>query len=111
MRGLFVDELLLVLPLQADKGVRLYGEVIGAHKAPLAIAVTEHAKAADDEITVDLTRVGYLANSALETFVALARKLTPPQSLRLLAGPELSLPERLERHGWDRIETLKVTSA
>lgn len=89
--------------------MRLYGEVVGAHKAPLTVAVAEHAQAAQ-EITVDLTRVGYLSNSVLETFVALARHLTPPQRLCLVAGPELALAERLAQHGWDEIDTLRVTT-
>ncbi|GAA2328873.1 hypothetical protein OKJ48_34905 [Streptomyces kunmingensis] len=110
MRGYFVDELLLITPLHHAAGVRLFGEVVGAHKAPLAVAVTEYSRAAD-EITVDLTQVQYLANSALETIVALARSLNPPQRLRVLAGPELRIKERLAAGEWDRIETLQLQAA
>ncbi|MFJ8824127.1 STAS domain-containing protein [Streptomyces sp. NPDC102467] len=109
MRGYFVDELLLITPLHRAAGVRLYGEVVGAHKASLAVAVTDYSRSAE-EITVDLTQVRYLANSALETLVALARSLSPPQCLRVLAGPELRVGERLAAGGWDRIETLRLTS-
>ncbi|MFD7291748.1 hypothetical protein ACFV9W_00540 [Streptomyces sp. NPDC059897] len=99
----------MIAPLRQSAGVRLCGEVVGAHKAPLTVAVTEHAQNAD-EITVDLTRVGYLANSVLETFVALARHLNPPQCLCLVAGPELQLAERLAQRGWDEIDTLRVAA-
>ncbi|MFZ3572931.1 hypothetical protein ACOKM5_39010 [Streptomyces sp. BH097] len=110
MPGFFVDELLLIAPLRQSAGVRLYGEVVGAHKAPLTVAVTEHAQMTE-EITVDLRRVDYLANSVLETFVALARHLNPPQCLCLVAGPELALAERLAQHGWDEIDTLRVATS
>ncbi|MGY0019370.1 STAS domain-containing protein [Streptomyces sp. cg35] len=108
MRGYFVDDLLLITPLHHAAGVRLFGEVVGAHKASLAVAVTEYSRTAE-EITVDLTQVHYLANSALETLVALARSLTPPQHLRVLANPELAFQERLAAQGWDEIETLRLT--
>ncbi|MFF3493088.1 hypothetical protein ACFYWS_17195 [Streptomyces sp. NPDC002795] len=107
MRGYFADEHLLIIPLRDVAGLRLYGEVVGAHRALLTVAVTEHAKSGD-EITVDLTRVDYLANSVLETLVALALSLTPPKRLCLLAPPELGLAERLEHHGWDQIDTLRL---
>ncbi|MFJ2769823.1 hypothetical protein [Streptomyces sp. NPDC087300] len=109
MRDLFVDELLLITPLRDAVGVRLYGEALGAHKAPLAVAVTEHSSLAE-EVTVDLTRVTYLSNSVLETLVALARSLTPPRCLRVLAGPELGLLDRLMSYGWDEIGGLRVMS-
>ncbi|MEV1027075.1 hypothetical protein [Streptomyces sp. NPDC050264] len=110
MRGYFIDDLLLITPLHHTDGVRLFGEVIGAHKVPLALAVTDYARTAA-EITVDLTRVRYLSNSVVETLVALARSLSPPQRLRVLAGPELRLTERLKRHGWDQIDTLRLSGA
>ncbi|MFJ8827819.1 hypothetical protein ACIREE_39565 [Streptomyces sp. NPDC102467] len=110
MRGYFIDDLLLITPLHHTDGVRLFGEVVGAHKAPLALAVTAYARTAG-EITIDLTRVRYLSNSAVETLVVLARRLSPPQSLSVLAGPELRLDERLERHGWGQIGTLRLRAA
>ncbi|MEU6127352.1 hypothetical protein [Streptomyces sp. NPDC047123] len=109
MRGYFIDELLLIAPLRNAAGVRLFGEVMGVHKAPLAVAVTEHGKDTD-EVTVDLTRVDYLANSALQTLVALALSLDPPQRLRILAKPELGLEERLAAHGWDTIDSLHLSA-
>ncbi|MFI7383947.1 STAS domain-containing protein [Streptomyces sp. NPDC049813] len=110
MRGYFVDELLLITPLRHVPGVRLSGELVGAHKAPLAVAVAEVARDAE-EVTIDLTQVKYLANSALETIVALARNLTPPQYLKVLAAPELRVQERLAAAEWDRIETLRLSPA
>ncbi|MEV5607514.1 hypothetical protein [Streptomyces sp. NPDC052225] len=110
MRGYFIDDQLLITTLHHDDGVRLFGEVLGAHKAPLALAVTEYARTAD-EITVDLTRVDFLANGALETLVALARGLEPPQYLCLVAGAGLDLAERLATRGWDAIDTLRLRVA
>ncbi|WP_394429354.1 hypothetical protein [Streptomyces sp. SGAir0957] len=103
----FVDELLLITPLHKQAGVRLFGQVVGAHKASLAVAVAEHSRT-HDEVTVDLTQVNYLANGALETLVALARSLTPPQRLRVLTCPGLRVQERLAAEGWDQIDTLWV---
>ncbi|MFJ9037847.1 hypothetical protein ACIRF8_14800 [Streptomyces sp. NPDC102406] len=110
MRGYFVDDLLLIAPLHQRTGIRLFGEVIGAHKASLAVAVAECGRSAE-EITVDLTQVDYLANGALETLVALARSLSGEQCLRVLAAPELRVRERLSARGWDRIETLRLIAA
>ncbi|MFJ8826607.1 STAS domain-containing protein [Streptomyces sp. NPDC102467] len=109
MPAYFVDELLLIAPLHHPVGVRLFGEVVGAHKGPLSRAVAEQTRATD-EITVDLTRVHYLANSALETLVALAQTLHPPQRLHILACPELEVRQRLAAHAWDQAETLRLTS-
>ncbi|MFE0103391.1 hypothetical protein [Streptomyces sp. NPDC059009] len=110
MRDVFMDELLLITPLHDTAGVRLYGEVIGVHRAPLAVVVAEHSRNAD-EITVDLTRVEYVSNAILETLVVLARRLVPPQHLCVRATSELGLQERLVAHGWDDIESLQVSAA
>lgn len=89
--------------------MRLCGEVYAAHRRPLAVAVAEAGQdAPTHEISVDLTGVGYLANSALETLVALARLLVPPQHLLVRAAPELGLGERIAARGWHQIETLHL---
>ncbi|WP_394427405.1 hypothetical protein [Streptomyces sp. SGAir0957] len=103
----FVDDRCLITPLPREEGVRLYGEVVGAHQVPLATAVADCAKQAQ-EITVDLTQVAYLSNGALATLVGLARTLRPPQALCLLAPRELSLHLRLQARGWDQIDTLRL---
>lgn len=109
MHDYFSDDLLLILPSPRGAGVRLCGEVYAAHRKPLAVAVSvARHRAPMHEITVDLTGVGYLANSALETLVALASQLVPPQNLVVRAGLELKLIERLAAGGWDSIETLRV---
>ncbi|MEV1025926.1 hypothetical protein [Streptomyces sp. NPDC050264] len=109
MPAYFVDELLLIAPLRHSVGVRLFGEVVGVHKAPLSRAVAERTRETV-EITVDLTSVHYLANSALETLVALAQTLHPPQRLHIIACPELGLRQRLAAHAWDQAETLRLSS-
>ncbi|WP_394427125.1 hypothetical protein [Streptomyces sp. SGAir0957] len=106
----FVDDLCLITPLRHEQGVRLFGEVVGAHQVPLATAVADCAKQAA-EVTVDLVQVTYLSNSALATLVGLARALRPPQFLCLQAGPELRLPERLRERGWDQLPSLRLHEA
>lgn len=109
MRDYYVDEFLLIMPATSGTGVRLCGEVYAAHSGPLALAVTRASHSAPtNEITVDLTGVGYLANSALETLIALARQLHPPQHLLVRAAPALGLAERLADRGWERLETLRL---
>ncbi|MFJ2774782.1 hypothetical protein [Streptomyces sp. NPDC087300] len=98
----------MITPLSDAVGVRLYGETLGTHKTPLVVAVSERGSVTD-EVTVDLRRVTYLANSVLETLVALARSLPPPQHLRVLASPELNLQDRLAARGWDQIDSLRVS--
>lgn len=110
MRGYFADDLLLIVPSTATEGVCLFGEVLGAHKGALAMALTAQSRTTQ-EITIDLTGVHYLANSALEILVALANNLRPPQGLLIRAAPELALQERLNARGWDDIETLRVVDA
>ncbi|MGH4031105.1 hypothetical protein ACQB60_19465 [Actinomycetota bacterium Odt1-20B] len=110
MHDVFVDELLLITPLRDTVGVRLYGEAIGVHRAPLAVAVTEHSRSAE-EITIDLTRVEYVSNAILETLVVLAKRLGPAQRLCVRTSPELGLEDRLAAQGWDKIESLRVSSA
>lgn len=105
MRNFFVDDLCLITPLHHEEGVRLSGEVVGAHQVPLATAVADCARQAH-EITVDLTQVRYLSSSALATLVGLARTLRPPQVLCIDAPPELRLAERCAHHGWDQVATL-----
>ncbi|KUL52991.1 hypothetical protein [Streptomyces sp. NRRL S-1521] len=107
MRGYFADELLLITPSSTTPGVCLFGEVIGTHKGPLAIALAEQSLRTQ-EITVDLTGVHYLANSALEILVALANNLRPPQCLLVRAPTALGLRERVAARGWDRMETLRL---
>lgn len=107
MRGYFADDLLLIVPSTATEGVCLFGEVLGAHKGALAMALTAQRDTAQ-EITIDLTGVYYLANSVLEILVALAASLQPPQRLLVRAAPALKLRERLTARGWDDIETLRL---
>ncbi|GGV12706.1 hypothetical protein [Streptomyces spectabilis] len=57
MRGCFADDLLLMMPSSTLAGVRLFGEVVSAHRAPLAVALTEQSEDAE-EITLDLTGAG-----------------------------------------------------
>ncbi|MCF3124363.1 hypothetical protein IPZ68_32320 [Streptomyces arenae] len=109
MRDFFVDDMLLITPLHDMTGVRLYGEALGTHKGPLAAAVTQHSRSAQ-QITVDLTRITYFSNGVLAILVALARNVTPPQQLHVLAHPGLHLQERIASHGWDRITTLQITT-
>ncbi|MGW7271668.1 STAS domain-containing protein [Streptomyces sp. NPDC054864] len=108
MRGYFADDLLLIVPSTATDGVCLFGEVLGAHKGALAMALNA-PRGITQEITIDLTGVHYLANSALEILVALAKNLRPPQRLLIHAAPELALRERLDARGWGDIETLRLT--
>ncbi|MEW2528641.1 hypothetical protein [Streptomyces sp. NPDC047071] len=107
MRGYFADDLLVMMPAGAFAGVRLFGEVVSAHRGPLAVALTEQSKESQ-EITLDLTGVRYFANSALEILVVLGRHLRPPQCLVVRAAPELGLRDRLAARGWDDIETLRL---
>lgn len=111
MRGYFADDLLLIMPTAGAAGVRLFGEVISAHRGPLTIALTDQRRDTEQAITVDFTEVHYVANSALETLVALAHSLSPPQHLLALAPPRLGLRERLSAHGWDEIEALRLVDA
>ncbi|MEU6394755.1 hypothetical protein [Streptomyces sp. NPDC046939] len=107
MQNFFVDDLCLITPLQREEGVRLFGEVVGAHQVPLATAVASCAERAQ-EITVDLASVEYLSNSALATLVGLARTLRPPQTLVIVSSPALRLHLRLQQRGWDRLDTLEL---
>ncbi|MGW6059047.1 STAS domain-containing protein [Streptomyces sp. NPDC055189] len=107
MHTYFSDDSLLIVPAGNSDSVRLIGEVFGAHKGALAVALTDQRRITH-EITLDLTGVHYLANSALETLVALANNLRPPQRLLIRAAPELALRERLTEHGWDDIEALRL---
>ncbi|GGV73237.1 hypothetical protein GCM10010277_86890 [Streptomyces longisporoflavus] len=107
MRSYFSDDSLLIVPSGGFEGVRLFGEVLGSHKGALAVTLADQRRTTQ-EITVDLTGVRYLANSALETLVALANGLRPPQHLLIRATPELALRDRLAERGWDEIETLRL---
>ncbi|MFE6158547.1 hypothetical protein ACFQ7F_06475 [Streptomyces sp. NPDC056486] len=107
MRGYFADDLLLIVPTNAPKGVRLFGEVLGSHKGALVLALTAQSRATQ-EITVDLTGVHYIADSALEILVALANHLPSPQRLVIRATPALALRERFAAQGWDHIEILQL---
>ncbi|WJV44810.1 hypothetical protein [Streptomyces flavofungini] len=108
MRGYFVDDLLLIMPSTDRRGVRLTGEVVSTHRAPLALALTDQAR--EGEILLDLTGVHFLANSALEILVAFARHLNPPECLLVRAKAELALEQRLAARGWDTIETLRLVA-
>ncbi|MFH8487814.1 hypothetical protein [Streptomyces longisporoflavus] len=107
MRGYFADEVLLMLPLPTSPGVRLRGEVLGSHRGPLALALTDEA-ARTDEIILDLTDVHYVSNSVLQTLALLACRLSPPQCLIVKAGSELGLRARTAAYGWERIATLRL---
>ncbi|MFC8124848.1 hypothetical protein [Streptomyces sp. NPDC057302] len=85
----------------------LFGQVLGEHRGALMLAVTGQHRTTH-EITIDLTGVHYIANSALAILVALANYLQPPQCLLIRATPALSLRERLTAHGWDQIQTLRL---
>ncbi|MFI7316561.1 hypothetical protein [Streptomyces venezuelae] len=114
MRDYFADDLLLIMPTPHSPGVRLSGEVVSTHRGPLALALTDQTQTDDrdraqaDEILIDLTGVRYLANSGLETLVAFAVHLQPPQCLVVRATPQLDLHDRITARGWDRIETLRL---
>lgn len=106
IHGYFADDLLLIVPsTTAAEGVCLFGEVLGEHKGALAMVLTSQRRSTQ-ELTIDLTGVHYLANSALEILVALAKNLQSPQHLLIRAAAELALGERLTARGWDSIETL-----
>ncbi|QES40307.1 hypothetical protein DEJ49_04310 [Streptomyces venezuelae] len=116
MRDYFADDLLLIMPTTHSPGVRLSGEVVSTHRGPLALALTDQTqtqtddrdRAQTDEILIDLTGVRYLANSGLETLVAFAVHLQPPQCLVVRSAPDLDLHDRIAARGWDRIETLRL---
>ncbi|WAL94163.1 hypothetical protein [Streptomyces sp. Je 1-369] len=114
MRDYFADDLLLIMPTTHSPGVRLSGEVVSSHRGPLALALTDQTQAGDpgraraDEILIDLTGVRYLANSGLETLIAFAVHLQPPQCLVVRATADLNLHDRIVARGWDRIETLRL---
>ncbi|MVO90206.1 hypothetical protein GPA10_37005 [Streptomyces sp. p1417] len=107
MRTYFADELLLMLPLTDGPGVRLFGEILGIHRGPLALAVTEEADRTD-EIVVDLTETRFLAHSVLDILIILAQRLTPPQHLVIRAPADLNLHTRLAGRGADRLTTLHL---
>ncbi|WP_055569939.1 hypothetical protein [Streptomyces atriruber] len=118
MRDYFADDLLLIMPATNSPGVRLSGEVVSTHRGPLALALTDQTQAHGNarsqdqdqanDILLDLTGVRYLANSGLETLVAFACHLRPPQCLVVRATAGLGLRERVAARGWDRIETLRL---
>lgn len=108
MRDYYVDDLLIIA--STITGVRLFGEVIGTHKGPLLVALARQRRNTE-EITVDLSGVHYLSNSALETLVAIAHCLRPPQHLLLRSYDGLGLQERLTAKGWERIETLRLDTS
>ncbi|MEW2571861.1 hypothetical protein [Streptomyces sp. NPDC047070] len=105
----FGDDLLVIQPLISEPGIKLYGQVMGAHKIPLNLALLACRRQAKD-ITVDLTHVDYLSQSALETLVGTARTLPAPAHLTLRSHPDLHLAERLTDHGWHQTQSLKLTA-
>lgn len=106
MHGYFADDLLLIVP-SPPGGVCLFGEVLGEHRGALMLAVTGQHRTTN-EITIDLTGVHYLANSALEILIALANFLRPPQCLLIRATPALALRARLAENGWDQMHSLRL---
>ncbi|MBQ0850631.1 hypothetical protein ACFU9Y_15870 [Streptomyces sp. NPDC057621] len=106
----FGDDLLLIHPLILEPGIKLYGQVMGAHKIPLNLALLACRRQASD-ITVDLTHVDYLSQSALETLVGAARTLPAPAHLTLRAQPRLGLAQRLADHGWHQTQSLHLAAA
>ncbi|MGC5561781.1 hypothetical protein ACPYPG_02910 [Streptomyces sp. FR-108] len=104
----FGDDLMFIQPLIREPGIRLYGQVMGAHKVPLNLALLACRRHHKD-ITVDLTHVDHLSRSALETLVGAARTLPPPVRLTLRAHPELGLAERLAEHGWHETQSLRLS--
>ncbi|MFH8492312.1 hypothetical protein [Streptomyces longisporoflavus] len=107
MRGYYADELLLMLPLPDRSGVCLRGEVLGTHRGPLAVALTDEA-ARTDEIVVDFTDVSFVSDSVLQILGLLACRLRPPQCLIVKAGTGLGLRERTAVYDWDAIATLRL---
>ncbi|WP_369216659.1 hypothetical protein [Streptomyces flavofungini] len=97
MRGFFADDQLLIVPSDTAHGVSLFGEVLGSHKSVLTVALTEQRHTTHD-ITLDLTRVNYVANSVLDILITLANSLTPPYRLLIRTSPGLALRERLAAH-------------
>ncbi|MEU5773276.1 hypothetical protein ABZ819_08210 [Streptomyces venezuelae] len=110
MRDCFADELLLMMPLFDAPGVRLRGEVTGAHCGPLALALTD-AAVRTDEVVLDLTDVQFVSNSILEVLTILAHRFTPPRHLLVKAGADLRLRERTTAYGWEQIATVRLEEA
>ncbi|MFF3485698.1 hypothetical protein ACFYXC_20845 [Streptomyces sp. NPDC002701] len=110
MSKYFADDLMFIMPLGPEPGIKLYGQVMGAHKIPLHLALLACRRRHRD-VTVDLTGLHYLSQSALETLVGAARTLPPPLRLTLRAGPDLDLPGRLAAHGWHETQSLQLSDA
>lgn len=103
----FADDLVFIEPLVNEPGIKLYGHVMGTHKIPLNLALRA-CRSRHKDVTVDLTCVDELAQSALETLVAAARTLPSPERLTLRTHPELDLPGRLTAHGWHKTQRLQL---
>lgn len=110
MSKYFADDLMFITPLVYEPGIKLYGQVMGAHKIPLNLALLACRRQHKD-ITVDLTGVHYLSQSALETLVGAARTLPPPGRLILRARPDLDLPGRIAARGWHETQSLQLAEA
>ncbi|WP_221348225.1 STAS domain-containing protein [Streptomyces beigongshangae] len=110
MSKYFADDLMFITPLSHEPGIKLFGEVTGAHEIPLSLALLS-CRRQHENVTVDLTGVHYLSRSALETLVAAARSLPPPGCLTLRARPELDLPGRFASHGWHETRSLQLSEA
>ncbi|MFJ2264030.1 hypothetical protein ACIOKD_38065 [Streptomyces sp. NPDC087844] len=106
----FADNFLVIEPLVDEPGIKLYGHVMGAHKIPLYLAL-KACRSQHSDVTVDLTCVDHLAQSALETLVAAARTLPSPGRLTLRTHPELDLPRRLTAHAWHGTQRLQLAEA
>ncbi|MEU7260937.1 hypothetical protein AB0B21_34800 [Streptomyces rimosus] len=108
MASYFIDDFLFITPFGHEPGIRLFGQVSGAHRAPLTLALlscrTDH-----EDVTIDLTGVHHISQSALETLVGVSRSLYPPLRLILRARPELELYGRLAARGWHEMEGLHLS--
>ncbi|WP_328494741.1 hypothetical protein OHS59_19815 [Streptomyces sp. NBC_00414] len=107
MSKYFIDDLMFIQPLGHEPGIKLYGQVMGVHQIPLTLAL-QSCRRQHQDVTVDLTGVHYLSQSALETLVSAADTLPPPGRLTLRAGPELDLPGRLASRGWHETQSLQL---
>ncbi|MFF3484212.1 hypothetical protein ACFYXC_13165 [Streptomyces sp. NPDC002701] len=107
MNSYFIDGLAFITPLDYEPGIKLSGQVMAQHRIPLNLALLACHRQHHD-VTVDLTDVHYLSESALDILVTTAHTLPPPGSLTLTAPPELNIPERLAAHGWPPTTNLRL---
>ncbi|MFD7819244.1 STAS domain-containing protein [Streptomyces sp. NPDC059785] len=108
MSDYFIDDLMIITPLGHAPGIRLFGQVTGAHAVPLTRALIR-CRGQHKDVTVDLTGIDYLSHSALETLVDAARDLPSSLHLTLRARPELRLAARFAARGWHEIPGLHLS--